>query len=146
MDIDPAQERIDGRFLGVLSGEAGRFAAADARAFLRGDAGNWEAIVVDTYSNSRTLPQHLLTAEFYGLARSRLADGGSLYVNHLISFPGLQLPQSLRHTGTPQFDPQSDPDASHGTRVEGPRPSHGRQVRPVPDLVSARVSPPRGGG
>ena len=57
--------------------------AADARAFLRGDAGGWQAIVVDTYSNFRTLPQHLLTVEFYRLARSRLAVGGSLYVNHL---------------------------------------------------------------
>ena len=117
VDVDPAQDLIAGQFLGLPSGEAGRFAAAVARAFLRGDAGNWEAILVDTYSNSRTLPQHLLTAEFYGLARSRLADGGSLYVHHLISFRGLLLPQSLRHTGASQSDPQSGPDASHGTRV-----------------------------
>ena len=39
--------------------------------------------VVDTYSNRRTLPQHLLTVEFYRLARSRLLAGGSLYVNFL---------------------------------------------------------------
>ena len=83
VDIDPAQRRIAARFLGLPVGEAGRFRAADARAWLRGDAGSWPAIVVDTYSNRRTLPQHLLTAEFYRLARSRLADGGSLYVNHL---------------------------------------------------------------
>ena len=81
--IDPAQERIAEQFLEVPAHEACRFAAGDARAWLRGDAGGWRAIVVDTYSNSRTLPQHLLTAEFYRLARSRLADGGSLYVNHL---------------------------------------------------------------
>ena len=78
VDIDPAQERIAEQFLEVPAGEAGRFEAGDARAWLRGAAGGWEAIVVDTYSNSRTLPQHLLTAEFY-----RLADGGSLYVNQL---------------------------------------------------------------
>ena len=83
VDIDPAQQRIAGHFLDMPAHEAGRFAAGDARAFLRGDAGGWEAIVVDTYSNSRTLPQHLLTAEFYRLARARLADGGSLYVNQL---------------------------------------------------------------
>ena len=83
VDIDPAQERIAAHFLDQPAGESGRFVAADARAFLRGDAGDWEAIVVDTYSNSRTLPQHLLTAEFYRLARLRLADGGSFYVNHL---------------------------------------------------------------
>ena len=83
VDIDPAQERIAERFLEMPAREAGRFEAGDARAWLRGAAGGWEAIVVDTYSNSRTLPQHLLTAEFYRLARSRLVDGGSLYVNHL---------------------------------------------------------------
>ena len=83
VDIDPAQERIAALFLGTPPDKAGRFRAADARAFLRGDAGGWEAIVVDRYSNCRTLPQHLLTAEFYRLDRSRLNDGGSLYVNHL---------------------------------------------------------------
>ena len=83
VDIDPAQERIAERFLEMPAREAGRFEAGDARAWLRGAAGGWEAIVVDTYSNSRTLPQHLLTAEFYRIARARLADGGSLYVNQL---------------------------------------------------------------
>ncbi len=89
VDIDPAQRRIAARFLGESDPAQGRFVARDARAFLRSDAatrapsGGWPAIVVDTYSNPRTLPQHLLTVEFYRLARSRLADGGSLYVNHL---------------------------------------------------------------
>ena len=57
--------------------------AADARAYLRRDLGGWPAIIVDTYSNRRTLPQHLIMVEFYRLARSRLLDGGSLYVNFL---------------------------------------------------------------
>ena len=83
VDIDPAQHGIAALFLEEDPEASGRFVAADARAFLRGDGGAWPAIVVDTYSNSRTLPQHLLTAEFYRLARSRLADGGGLYVNHL---------------------------------------------------------------
>ena len=83
VDIDPAQRRIAGLFLREDPDSAGAFVARDARAFLRGDGGGWQAIVVDTYSNARTLPQHLLTVEFYRLARSRLAAGGTLYVNHL---------------------------------------------------------------
>ena len=83
VDIDPAQERIAALFLEGPAAASGTFAAGDARAFLRNDPGGWPAIVVDTYSNPRTLPQHLLTVEFYRLARSRLAEGGSLYVNHL---------------------------------------------------------------
>ena len=83
VDIDPAQERIAALFLDAPPETAGTFEAADARAYLRGNPGDWPAIVVDTYSNRRTLPQHLLTVEFYRLARSKLLDGGSLYVNFL---------------------------------------------------------------
>ena len=36
---------------------------------------------MDVFTNPRAVPHHLLTVEFYRLARSRLADGGSLYVN-----------------------------------------------------------------
>ena len=57
--------------------------AGEMRAYLHRDPGGWPAIIVDTYSNRRTLPQHLLMVEFYRLARSRLLDGGSPYVNFL---------------------------------------------------------------
>ena len=90
VDIDPEQEKIAARFLGVPEGEAGEFAGIDARAYLRNDPGGWPAIVVDAFTNPRSLPRHLLTAEFYRLARSKLADGGSLYVNHT-AYPGEEL-------------------------------------------------------
>ena len=83
VDIDPAQKRIAALFLEGPAAASGAFAAGDARAFLRNDPGGWPAIVVDTYSNPRTLPQHLLTVEFYRLARSKLRHGGSLYLNHI---------------------------------------------------------------
>ena len=83
VDIDPAQERIAEQFLETPSHEAGRFAAGDARAWLRCDAGDWDAIVVDTYSNSRTLPQHLLTAESTGWRGRGSRTAGPLYVNQL---------------------------------------------------------------
>lgn len=83
VDIDPAQARIAGIFLQAAPSTSGTISAANARAFLRSDPGGWPAIVVDTYSNPRTSPQHLLSGEFYRLARRRLADGGSLYMNHL---------------------------------------------------------------
>ena len=87
VDIDPAQESIAAEFLGVPQGSAGRFIGRDARAFLRGDRGGWDAIVVDAFSNPRSLPRHLVTGEFYRLARSKLASGGALYVNH-VAYPG----------------------------------------------------------
>ena len=87
VDVDPAQERIASAFLGVPGGAAGAFHASDARAFLRNDPGGWDAIVADAFSNWRSVPRHLVTVEFYRLARSRLAPGGSLYVNH-VAYPG----------------------------------------------------------
>ncbi len=90
VDIDPAQEQIASQFLGVPIGTAGEFAGKDARAFLRGDPGGWQAIVIDVFSNPYSVPVHLLTAEFFRLTRSKLADGGSLYVNHT-TYPGEEL-------------------------------------------------------
>ena len=90
VDVDPAQESIAAEFLGVPEGSAGKFAGRDARAFLRGDPGGWQAVVVDVFTNPFSTPQHLLTGEFYRLARSKLAGGGSLYVN-LTAYPGEEL-------------------------------------------------------
>ena len=85
VDIDPAQERIAEAFLGEPVDDDA-FEAGDARAWLAADPGGWSAIVLDVYSNPRWAPQHLLTVEFHRLARSRLAEGGSLYVN-LVTWP-----------------------------------------------------------
>lgn len=90
VDIDPAQQRIAAEFLDIPPGQAGAFRGRDARAFLASDAGGWQAIVMDAYSNPRSMPRHLLTREFYRLAREKLDDGGSLYVNH-VAYPGEQL-------------------------------------------------------
>ena len=90
VDIDPAQQRIASDFLGIPPGTAGTFTVKDARAYLRSDRGGWQAIVVDVFTNPRSVPRHLLTAEFLRLARSRLRDGGSLYVNHT-TYPGEEL-------------------------------------------------------
>ena len=81
VDIDPAQQEIASRFLKLPPEATGKLIVKDARAFLRGTTDRWQAIVMDVFTNPRAVPHHLLTVEFYRLARSRLADGGSLYVN-----------------------------------------------------------------
>lgn len=90
VDIDPEQEKIAAQFLGAPEDTAGEFAGIDARAYLHGSESGWQAIFVDAFTNPRSTPRHLLTAEFYRLARSRLSDGGSLYVNHT-TYPGEEL-------------------------------------------------------
>ncbi len=81
VDIDPDQKNIASQFLDVPQESTGNLLIHDARAFLRNTSDRWDAIVMDVFTNPRAVPHHLLTVEFYRLARSRLADGGSLYVN-----------------------------------------------------------------
>ena len=67
VDIDPAHQRLAVGLPYTPARETCRFEAGEVLAYLHGDAGSWEAFVVNTYSNSLTLPQHLLTTEFYRL-------------------------------------------------------------------------------
>ena len=90
VDIDPEQPAIAARFLEHPASANTRFAVSDARAFLHNHPEPWNAIIVDAFTNPRSIPHHLLTVEFYRLARSRLTDNGSLYVNHT-TYPGEQL-------------------------------------------------------
>jgi len=41
--------------------------------------------VLDAYADPTALPAHLLTREFFALARSRLKQDGTLYVNLIVA-------------------------------------------------------------
>ena len=85
VDIDREQAGIGDW---MLAGEApGPLVAADARAFLRRDGRRWDAIVADAYTHGNSVPEHLVTTEFFTAARAALRPAGTLYVN-LITFPG----------------------------------------------------------
>ena len=92
VDVDPAQEEIAAQVPPAWPPppQGSRFRAADARAFLRGGPGGWDAIVADAYTHALSQPGHLLTAEFYREARAALREGGALYVNQL-SWPAQPL-------------------------------------------------------
>ena len=90
VDIDPEQASIAAQFLQSPIEDSIRFVVSDGRAFLRNNTTSWQAIVVDAFTNPRSIPHHLLTIEFYRLARSQLASNGSLYVNHT-TYPGEEL-------------------------------------------------------
>jgi MFS family permease len=79
VEIDPA----------VVDAAAGYFGfdrtrhpvhVADGRAWLLARNELWEVIVVDAFRGA-DLPHHLLTREFFELARSRLRPGGVLVIN-----------------------------------------------------------------
>ena len=63
----------------------GRYAAMDGRAFLLRHDEAFDAIVLDAYADRTAVPSHLLTREFFALARSRLAEDGTLYVNLIVA-------------------------------------------------------------
>ena len=86
VDVDARLGEVADAFLGGPARSAA-YAAVDGRAYLLRDDGPFDAIVLDAYADRTAMPAHLATREFFALARSRLAEGGTLYMN-LIVAPG----------------------------------------------------------
>jgi spermidine synthase len=57
-----------------------RYRAGDGRVFLNRDGERYDLILVDAYRGGY-VPFHLLTREFYGLVKQRLAPGGAAAFN-----------------------------------------------------------------
>ena len=83
-DVDPRLAPVADAFLAPAS-RRGRYAAMDGRAYLLRHADGFDAIVLDAYADRTAVPSHLLTREFFALARSRLGEGGTLYVNLIVA-------------------------------------------------------------
>ena len=81
---------VDARLAGVADAflapapRRGRYAAMDGRAYLLRHGEAFDAIVLDAFADRTATPAHLLTREFFALARSRLSEGGTLYVNLIV--------------------------------------------------------------
>ena len=84
VDVDPRLAGVADAFLAPAP-RRGRYAAMDGRAFLLRHAAAFDAIVLDAYSDRTAIPAHLLTREFFALARSRLKQDGTLYVNLIVA-------------------------------------------------------------
>ena len=83
-DVDPCLAPVADAFLAPAS-RRGRYAAMDGRAYLLRHEAAFDAIVLDAYADRTAVPSHLLTREFFALARSRLAEDGTLYVNLIVA-------------------------------------------------------------
>ena len=85
VDIDARLPEVADAFLAPRR-RSGGYAPMDGRAYLLRHGEAFDAILLDAFSDRATMPAHLYTREFFGLARSRLAgDGGTLYVNLIAS-------------------------------------------------------------
>jgi len=81
---------VDARLAGVADAflapapRRGRYAAMDGRAYLLRHEAAFDAIVLDAFADRTAVPPHLLTREFFALARSRLSEDGTLYINMIV--------------------------------------------------------------
>ena len=84
VDVDPRLAPVADAFLAPAP-RRGRYAAMDGRAFLLRHREAFDAIVLDAFADRTATPAHLLTWEFFALARSRLGEDGTLYVNLIVA-------------------------------------------------------------
>ena len=84
VDVDPRLAKVAEAFLAPFR-RRGRYAAMDGRAYLLRHEDRFDAIVLDAYADRTALSAHLLTREFFALARSRLEEDGTLYVNLIVA-------------------------------------------------------------
>ena len=80
----------------------GKLIDDDARHFIHTNKDLFKAIIVDTFSNTRTIPGHLLTQEYFAELKQRLAANGVIIFN-IIAKPSLEdayskrVDNSIRH-------------------------------------------------
>lgn len=80
VEIDPEVVALSRRHVPAMSLPNVELVVEDARVFLRQGGEPFDAIVVDLFHGDQP-PAHCVTREFFELARARLRDGGTLFVN-----------------------------------------------------------------
>ena len=75
VELDPGVIDTAERYFGVRETSNVHFIASDGRVFLNRHKEPYDLIVVDAFNGS-SIPFHMMTKEFYGLVRERLAPGG----------------------------------------------------------------------
>jgi spermidine synthase len=134
---------------------------ADARPFLRRGERRWDALYIDAYRQPY-IPFYMATAEFFALARDRLAPGGSLVINVGHPERSTALEQALTATLRSQFrtvlrDPAQEENTQLlATDAPGAGPARMREavdsaavpaeLAPLGQAAAARLGPGLGGG
>jgi spermidine synthase len=80
VELDPELTELGEKYFDLRLDRNLRVHHADARPWLRGSEGGFDVIMVDAYRQPY-IPFYLTTREFFEMARSRLAPGGSVIVN-----------------------------------------------------------------
>jgi predicted membrane-bound spermidine synthase len=97
VDIDDGLHAfVEKHFLKEIKGQT---VSQDARAFLRETKQKFDVVVVDVYSNMYTIPEHLVTQDYFLQIRKVLPNKGMAIFN-IISSPFLKDPYSKRMDNT----------------------------------------------
>lgn len=89
VDIDASLKKIaEEQFLERKLGENTKFVVQDANQFLKENEEKYDLVVLDAYSFLTTIPQDLITKEFFERVKSRVNEQGIVLMN-IISSPSL---------------------------------------------------------
>jgi hypothetical protein len=83
VDIDPAIRPLAEQHF-LKQPMTGTFVEADARRFVRTTDQRFAAVVVDVFSSHTSIPNHLVTAEFWADTRRALLPTGTLLINLIL--------------------------------------------------------------
>jgi spermidine synthase len=99
VELDPVVVDVGYRYFSVPRDERLRVEVGDGRQFLARNERPWDVIVIDAFF-ADAIPFHLVTQEFLGLARERLAPGGVVVTNAIgaLAGPGSRLFRSIYRT------------------------------------------------
>jgi predicted membrane-bound spermidine synthase len=82
VEIDPKVVEAATRWFGVDPADGRlRIHAMDARRFLSRDGGTYDLVQLDVFQGGPYIPFHLVTEEFFRLARARMSDDALLMMN-----------------------------------------------------------------
>lgn len=95
VEIDPAVVDVTRSFFFLPAEDA--VVIDDARSFLAKSDQHFDLIFVDVFADSRQLPDHLFTLEFFEQLKNELAPGGTVFMNlvTLASLPEVEDGQAL---------------------------------------------------
>jgi predicted membrane-bound spermidine synthase len=76
------------------------FVVSDARQFLIENNKQWDIIIMDTFASSSSIPEHLVTKEFFLLARKRIKKETGVFIANIIASGGFKDKYSQRMYNT----------------------------------------------
>lgn len=80
VDVDPAMIEVAEKYF-LNEKVNGDYIVKDGRAFLLGNDKEYDIIVVDAYSNAKSIPENLATYEFFSEVKKDIKDGGWMLIN-----------------------------------------------------------------